>query len=168
MFSRITTLTLIDQLIKFITLALYRKKVILINGFLSIELIKNQGISFGFLANISKDKFIYLTVAKAIILVLLFIYYKIHVRRISRAKRIAMELIISGGAGNLLDRVFYGAVVDMINLSFFGIHIFTFNIADLYITFGVLLYLLYRNRKIHHTLQKDKYSKYKLKKEDNI
>lgn len=53
-----------------------------------------------------------------------------------------LGLLIGGAAGNVLDRVQHGAVVDFLLLNPWGMFPYTFNIADMAITFGVMLLLL--------------------------
>ena len=53
---------------------------------------------------------------------------------------LSLVLIISGGIGNFIDRVHLGCVVDMVQLDFIDFAIF--NVADSYLTVGVLLLIL--------------------------
>ena len=55
---------------------------------------------------------------------------------------LSFSLILSGALGNLFDRVFRGYVVDFISFTIFGREMAVFNIADIYITFGVFLLAL--------------------------
>jgi signal peptidase II len=50
--------------------------------------------------------------------------------------RIIFALIISGGLSNIIDRIYFGCVIDFINLHFWPV----FNFADIYITIGVLIF----------------------------
>lgn len=56
--------------------------------------------------------------------------------------QLGLGMLIGGAAGNVLDRVQHGAVVDFLLLNLFGLFPYTFNIADMGITFGVVLLLL--------------------------
>ena len=55
---------------------------------------------------------------------------------------IACSLIISGSLGNLIDRVFRGYVIDFISFTLFKREMAIFNVADICITFGVILYII--------------------------
>ena len=55
---------------------------------------------------------------------------------------ISTILIISGAFGNLIDRIFRGYVVDFISFTFFGYEASIFNVADSFITIGVIFYII--------------------------
>ena len=56
--------------------------------------------------------------------------------------KISISLIIGGALGNLCDRINYYAVPDFIDLHYKNFHWFTFNFADIFITFGVIILVL--------------------------
>ena len=57
--------------------------------------------------------------------------------------RVYFFLIILGGSlGNLFDRIYYSAVPDFIDISYKGYHWFVFNVADIFITVGIILLIL--------------------------
>ena len=51
-------------------------------------------------------------------------------------------IILGGSLGNLFDRLYYNAVPDFIDLNYAGYHWFVFNVADIFITFGILCLIL--------------------------
>ena len=57
-------------------------------------------------------------------------------------KRYFYSLIVGGALGNLYDRIFYSAVPDFIDLHYKDFHWFVFNVADIFITIGVLCLIL--------------------------
>ena len=57
-------------------------------------------------------------------------------------KKFSLILIFSGALGNFYDRIFYGAVPDFIDFHINNFHWFIFNIADIFITFGVLFMII--------------------------
>ena len=57
------------------------------------------------------------------------------------------SMIIGGAIGNLIDRVLYGAVVDFIDLHYQNLHWYVFNIADIYISIGCILLILFEIKK---------------------
>ena len=57
------------------------------------------------------------------------------------------SIIIGGAIGNLIDRVLYGAVVDFIDLHYQNLHWYVFNIADIYISIGCILLILFEIKK---------------------
>ena len=105
-----------------------------VSSFLNIVLIWNDGIAFGLLS--FEDKIFYnlITVLIATIIVIL-LYLITKTEKIKKYSYIA----ISGGAlGNLFDRIIYKSVPDFIDLHYNGLHWFIFNIADIFITIGVI------------------------------
>ena len=102
--------------------------------FINIELIWNKGIAFGLLS-FSRPS-IYHLVTMIIIIVIIFVLIMIFK---SQGLEKFSYIFISGGAiGNLFDRIFYKAVPDFIDLHVNDFHWFIFNIADIFITIGVL------------------------------
>ena len=72
-----------------------------------------------------------------IIIVILFMMWKN-----DNVQRYFLALVAGGALGNLYDRIVYNAVPDFIDLHFYGFHWFVFNIADIFITVGVLCLIL--------------------------
>ena len=110
--------------------------------FLNFTLIHNTGIAFSFFdegGNISRWLLV-LTVS-GILAYLLFLMYKITSK--NRLELMSFILIISGGLGNLVDRVFLGYVVDFVHVFYQDYSFYVFNMADSYITVGIILYLSY-------------------------
>jgi signal peptidase II len=64
-------------------------------------------------------------------------------KNLSAYESLALVLIFCGGAGNLIDRIFLGYVVDFIHVFYQNYSFYVFNFADSYITIGVTLYLIY-------------------------
>jgi signal peptidase II len=56
-------------------------------------------------------------------------------------------MIIAGAIGNLIDRVLYGAVIDFIDVHYQNLHWYVFNIADIYISIGCILLILFEIKK---------------------
>ncbi len=106
--------------------------------FLNFHLIWNEGIAFGLF---SFDEFyLYNTVSiiiLIIILVLLIMIFKSH-----GLKKYSFILIFGGALGNFYDRLFYKAVPDFIDFHINNFHWFIFNIADIFITTGVIFVIL--------------------------
>ena len=102
--------------------------------FTNIQLIWNDGIAFGLLS--FKKGFIYNSISMAItFIILILIVMMIKSKTIEKLGFI----FISGGAiGNLYDRIIFKAVPDFIDLHINNFHWFIFNIADIFITIGVL------------------------------
>ena len=103
--------------------------------FLNINLIWNEGIAFGLFSFDEKAYYNILTIL--IILVTLIIFWMI--LQSKRFERIAFIMIFSGSLGNIFDRLFYSAVPDFIDFHIKNFHWFIFNVADIFITIGVIM-----------------------------
>ena len=108
------------------------ESIIIFRNFLKITYIKNTGAAFGILSN---NIFILICVT-----ILLVVYL---IKELKNSKSnfnlSAYTLIISGAFGNLIDRVFRKYVIDFISFTLFGHEMAIFNIADTYITIGIIL-----------------------------
>ena len=56
--------------------------------------------------------------------------------------KLIYALIIGGAAGNLYDRLIYKAVPDFIDIHYSNFHWFTFNVADIFITIGIIIFIV--------------------------
>jgi signal peptidase II len=107
--------------------------------FLNISLIWNEGIAFGIFSSIHGYWYNLLTIAIVLIATVILI---MSIRQDGTQKYFL--LIVFGGAiGNLYDRIFFKAVPDFIDLHVGDFHWFIFNIADIFITFGVIMLILW-------------------------
>ena len=99
-------------------------------GFLDITLIMNTGAGFGMLQGKR-----WLLVWISVVVIGLILYY---LDRIPKDEKFAFALILGGAAGNLIDRLFIGAVTDFVNFSFWP----AFNLADSAVTVGAALLII--------------------------
>ena len=108
---------------------------IYINSFLNFSLVWNSGIGFGILqleANI-----FYLLISIIITAInLILIYWMLSSS--NYLESIFISIILGGALGNLFDRYYYSSVPDFIDLHYESFHWFTFNIADIFITTGII------------------------------
>ena len=105
-----------------------------INSYINLILVWNSGIGFGLLS--FDQSAIYNVITILIIFVNLLIVYLIIK---SKDKTAYFFLIILGGSlGNLFDRIYYSAVPDFIDISYKGYHWFVFNVADIFISLGII------------------------------
>ena len=112
----------------------YGKVDIYLNQFINIILVWNTGIGFGLLS--FEKQFIYNLITLIIVLVNFVILY-LGVNS-SNFKGLIFFVILGGSLGNLFDRLYYSAVPDFIDLNYNDFHWFVFNVADVFITLGVL------------------------------
>ena len=103
--------------------------------YLNINLIWNEGIAFGLL---SFDQKLYYNVLTGLIcLITLIILWM--VIRTKGLEKLAFMVVFGGSLGNIFDRLYYSSVPDFIDIHFGDFHWFIFNVADIFITLGVLL-----------------------------
>ena len=111
---------------------------IFINDFINYELVWNTGIGFGLL-NYNAGYF-YNIISFIIFSVIIFITFILF--KEEKNEKYLLALILGGAIGNFYDRVTYYAVPDFIDLHIKELHWFTFNIADIFITIGIVLILI--------------------------
>ena len=138
-FSFVIVLTIfaLDRFTKYyiLNLAEAEKYVdIYFNSFLNFHLIWNTGIGFGLFSFEQITVYNFITII--IIVINLLIIYLILKSNDFRAY--FFLLILGGSLGNLFDRVYYSAVPDFIDINYGGYHWFIFNVADIFITFGII------------------------------
>lgn len=144
-FISILLLILLDQAVKG-----YVVKEIPLGGMrrfipkvVSLTYLKNSGAAFSMLENQQW----FFTIITLIAMGAAFVYLYRHIKG-SLWLLLGLTLIISGGIGNFIDRVRQGFVVDMFHLDFMNFAIF--NVADIYLTIGVGLLLIYLLREESH------------------
>ena len=135
--SYIFILFAIDRVTKFQVLAILEsqdKVDIYVNSFLNLYLVWNKGIGFGLFS------FDNTTAYNLITLIILFINVIIvYLIFVEEGLKIYFLLTILGGSlGNFVDRLYYKAVPDFIDINYNGYHWFIFNVADIFITLGII------------------------------
>tara|TARA_B100000686_G_scaffold75942_1_gene81885 strand:- start:3857 stop:4327 length:471 start_codon:yes stop_codon:yes gene_type:complete len=116
-----------------------------INSFLNFYLVWNTGVGFG-LASMEVGIYYHILTLIIVIINIVLIYFLI------KSKGVYMylfALIIGGSLGNLFDRMYYYAVPDFIDLHLGNFHWFIFNVADIFITVGIigLIFTEFLNKK---------------------
>ena len=111
---------------------------IYINSFLNFYLVWNKGIGFGLLS--SDQNLFYNLVTTLIILINFVIIYLLFQEK--GLKYYFLVIILGGSLGNLFDRIYYRAVPDFFDINYNGYHWFIFNVADIFITIGIILLCL--------------------------
>jgi signal peptidase II len=108
---------------------------IYINSFLNFSLVWNSGIGFGILQ--IEPNIFYFTISIIITAInLILIYWML--TSTNYLESIFISIILGGALGNLFDRYYYSSVPDFIDLHYESFHWFTFNIADIFITIGIV------------------------------
>ena len=106
--------------------------------FLNIYLIWNEGIAFGLFS--SNENNIYNILTLFIILVIIIIFYMI--TQSQGLQKYSLLMILGGALGNVFDRILYKSVPDFIDFHINEFHWFIFNVADIFITIGVICMIL--------------------------
>ena len=135
---------LLDQLTKWLvrTKVALHDSVEVIPGFLDITHVRNTGAAFGFLNGVD---FPGKTIAIAIVAIGALIGVAVYSGTIAGEQllpRLGLALIIGGAAGNLIDRVVLGSVVDFVDAYWGSFHFWAFNVDDSAITVGVAVMIL--------------------------
>lgn len=110
-----------------------------VTNFFNIVFTWNPGTAFSLFRSLGDNAPLIMVVATGVIIGFLLYYM---VARAKHYERTPLILIIGGALGNLVDRVRFGAVIDFLDFHIGGAHWPSFNIADSFITIGVLLYIL--------------------------
>lgn len=108
---------------------------IYINSFLNFSLVWNSGIGFGILQLEANIFYILISIIITVINLIL-IYWML--TSSNYLESIFISIILGGALGNLFDRYYYSSVPDFIDLHYESFHWFTFNIADIFITIGII------------------------------
>ncbi len=136
-----SSVALLDYLTKKIIVAkVMPYEAINVLPFLRIVHVKNPGAAFGLLSNLNNIFF----VAVSFIAIILIILYLLKLPK--GLELFSLSLILGGAAGNLIDRIRIGKVVDFIDFFVGGWHWPAFNVADSALSIGIILFL-YANLK---------------------
>lgn len=134
---------ILDQLLKYwttINIVVNTGRMELIPGFIHLTNVHNDGAAFSFLQG-ARWFFVALCVVFAVVVIVLLARRVIN----TPAARWAAVIVLAGAVGNAIDRVITGYVVDMLEFDFliFGMRFPVFNIADIYITVGAILFCIF-------------------------
>ena len=111
---------------------------IYINSYLNFYLIWNKGIAFGLFS--FEETLIYQLISLVIFAICIVLTFMII--KSDGLKKYALISILGGATGNLFDRIYYSAVPDFIDFHINDFHWFIFNLADIFITIGVMCLIL--------------------------
>tara|TARA_Y100000741_G_scaffold97441_1_gene72406 strand:- start:892 stop:1374 length:483 start_codon:yes stop_codon:yes gene_type:complete len=140
-FIIIASIFSLDRISKVYVIFLYDRNSSLnlfTSKFLDINLIWNDGIAFGLF---SFDERIYYNILTVLILIITLIIFWM-ITRTKGLEKLAFLMIFGGSLGNIFDRIFYSSVPDFIDFHFNNFHWFIFNVADIFITIGVIMLIM--------------------------
>ena len=133
LFDRISKIYVIYLDKKFFGSEIYSSK------FLNIELYWNTGIAFGLFS--FSENYLYNLLTFVIVIVIMIVIFMIAISK--DFKKYPLLMILGGALGNLVDRIFFKAVPDFIDFHFQNFHWFIFNVADIFISIGIIFMILF-------------------------
>ena len=107
---------------------------IYLTPYLNFYLIWNKGIAFGLFS--FNENFIYNIITLIIIAITIIILVMIY--KNEGFKKYSLMVVFGGSMGNIFDRIYYSAVPDFIDFHIKDFHWFVFNVADIFITLGII------------------------------
>tara|TARA_B100001093_G_scaffold328374_1_gene313341 strand:+ start:2122 stop:2622 length:501 start_codon:yes stop_codon:yes gene_type:complete len=136
-FFLILVIFFIDRLSKFLIIQSsnpYGEINIGVTSFLNLNLIWNDGIAFGLF---SFDQNLYYNMLTIFIclIILIIVWLMLNSRGF---EQLSFIMIVGGSLGNIFDRFYYSAVPDFIDIHLNNYHWFIFNVADIFITLGIM------------------------------
>ena len=138
----ILSIFLIDRISKIYVIGLYDKNSFIelyASKYLNITLIWNEGIAFGLFSFDQGNLYNLLSLIIAIITIVILIM----IINSQGFKKYALLMILGGALGNLFDRIINKAVPDFMDFHIAEFHWFIFNVADIFITIGVIFMVLF-------------------------
>jgi signal peptidase II len=136
-FLIVASIYFLDRLTKIYVIQLDKNNLgsdIFNSAYLNIILIWNKGIAFGLLSFNESYLYNILSLIISIIVIILVVMSL----KTQGFKRYSLLMIVGGALGNLHDRIFFNAVPDFIDFHIGSFHWFIFNVADIFITLGVI------------------------------
>ena len=137
----VTLIFALDRISKIYVISLSDKALVselFSSKFLNINLIWNEGIAFGLFSFDQHYLYNFLTLIILIVILIVFIM----TIKSKGLKKFSLLMIFGGAIGNLYDRIFFKAVPDFIDFHIGEFHWFVFNIADIFISVGVIFMIL--------------------------
>ena len=128
----------LDRYTKLLVLNNFTENIYFLNDYINVDLVWNTGIGFGLFS--SHSNLIYNLTSLLIVIVIIFLIY--FLIGSDKYEKIIYSIIIGGALGNFYDRMLFKAVPDFIDLHYKNFHWFTFNLADIFITCGIIAFLL--------------------------
>ncbi|HCC01015.1 MAG TPA: signal peptidase II [Ruminococcaceae bacterium] len=110
----------------------------ILGKYLHFYYLSNKGAAFSLLQDYDWGRILFIVLTVLFIIVCIWALVSGHISW--RAGRIALAFVIGGGIGNLIDRIFYGEVIDFIYIAI--LHFAVFNLADAFVVIGVCLFCL--------------------------
>ena len=128
----------LDLISKFVVKTnLFLNQKIELNEFLDLVYIQNFGVSFGLLSGVISH-WILIIIG---LLITLFVFYLMFISK-KKLEKLAYFIIIIGAISNIIDRIINTYVVDFISIHYKNYYWPAFNLADIYITIGIIVLIM--------------------------
>ena len=138
LFVLITIIFIFDRLSKLKIISEFSESSYFVNDFINFDLVWNIGVGFGFFSTDSNIIYNFITAIIAFVIIIL-LYIFVTSRTLDK---VIYATIIGGALGNFYDRLNYKAVPDFIDMHYNNFHWFTFNVADIFITVGIIFFIV--------------------------
>lgn len=127
----------IDQITKYIALINLKpiSSTVFIKGFMDFTFVENRGAAFGILEG---QRWFFVVITVIISVAIIYAFLKLPNKKEYMYLRVSLVLILSGAIGNVIDRFFRGYVVDFFEFTFINWPVF--NVADIYVVVGTMLF----------------------------
>ena len=129
---------LLDRFSKLKIITGFSESTYYVNDYINLNLIWNIGIGFGILS--TNSSLLYNLVTALIGSVIIFLIYIFMTS--TKMDKFIYSIIIGGALGNFYDRLVYKAVPDFVDIHYGNFHWFTFNVADIFISIGIITFIL--------------------------
>jgi len=137
-FILISIIFSLDRISKIKILENFSDRKYFVNNYINFDLIWNTGVGFGLLS--ANSYLIYNLITLIVGIVIMVLFYVSYISKYT--DKLILSVIIGAALGNFYDRLSYNAVPDFIDLHFNNFHWFTFNVADIFITIGIIAFIM--------------------------
>ena len=137
----VAVLVFLDQITKKAFYELYQKNgdTTVIKNFFYFSYTTNSGSAYGLFSDKSWGQLLFKIITPIALLAFVFIF-AVAIKRWNKTLYVAMVLVTGGTIGNFIDRIFFSKVTDFIIIRIGGVDVFgVFNLADVFMTFGIIL-----------------------------
>ena len=134
----ISIIFFLDRYTKLFILKNFTENTYYFNDYINLDLVWNIGIGFGLF---STNSYLFYNLVTLLIGLVIIIIFYVFINS-NNFDKFVYSLIIGGALGNFYDRITYNAVPDFIDLHYNNFHWFVFNIADIFITLGIITLLI--------------------------
>ena len=143
--TTMVVLLAVDQLVKIwvrVEIPMFQSTG-LIPNLIDLTHVENRGVSFSFLADLNDSMRVPILVGISLVAIgLIGAFWWSNRTRFNFFANLAFVLILPGAIGNLIDRAIYGTVTDYFHFRFYSTSFFVNNLADIYISLGVVAYVI--------------------------